>query len=79
MRVFRNQRNGRYYAITVTTDLFGVAVIRRWWGSSTSRRGGESTERAEVDSAQLDVERTARLRIRHGYIEVPGLLLDKQA
>lgn len=71
--MFRNAKNGRYYAIAISFDLFGDTVVRRWWGSENSRRGGESTEPMPADEAEREVERTAKLRISHGYIEFKDL------
>ena len=63
----------RYYLLRCETDLFGELVLSRYWGSRSSRRGGEKHQwvpSPEAGRAQL--ARLTRARQRRGYLPVDG-------
>lgn len=53
----------RYYAIAVQFDLFGQAVIVRFWGGRHSRLGGMATE----PFSRERLRQIHKERVQHGY------------
>jgi predicted DNA-binding WGR domain protein len=58
----------RFYALAVTTDLFGNVVLMRHWGQIGT--GGRQLEELHGDfaSASASLERLARKKHRRGYV-----------
>ena len=65
--------DGRTYTILpAVQDLLGDWVVVTTHGSIASRQGGLKTYVATGEGdAQRVAERMARLRVRHGYLEIP--------
>lgn len=58
----------RYYLAAIRFDLFGDLVLSRWWGSSSSRLGGEMHERVRsLAEGEQRLVAIGRDRKRHGY------------
>ncbi|OYV52916.1 MAG: hypothetical protein B7Y73_00135 [Acidocella sp. 35-58-6] len=67
-RVRPEHNERRFYALSVTADLFGNAVLMRYWGRIGT--GGKQREELHGDfaSASASLQLLARKRRRRGYV-----------
>ena len=69
-RVRPEHNERRFYALSVTADLFGNAVLVRYWG----RIGTCGKQREELHgdfaSASASLELSAREKRRRGYVDL---------
>ena len=75
MRFFRRPSDNRIYSLfPPAQDLLGDWIVLTVHGSLRSRQGGVKTyPAADHDSAARLESAIAKTRLRHGYIEQPGV------
>ncbi len=67
----RWETDSRYYVAEVTQDLFGTWVVKRSWGSRTTKRGNSLTSEAEsYEHALRLLDQIAKRRVHRGYRHV---------
>ena len=78
---FENPKNGRWYTISIVTDLFGFVILTTLYGGSG--RSGQSVGHRcypSLTAALLDARRIKRTRLKNGYqVTFNELELDKAA
>ena len=61
----------RYYVVEVMQDLFGVWMVKRSWGSLSSRAGNSKHMPAgSYEDALAQLETVSKTRLRRGYTPV---------
>lgn len=64
---YMNDTNGRWYTISLQRDLFGQLIIKRTWGSTKSRKGGEASDPVACPIIRTKLRELVALRHAHGY------------
>ena len=81
MRIeFENPTNGRWYTISITTDLFGFVILTTLYGGC-GRRGESVGHRCypSLTAALLDARAIKRKRLKNGYQVTFSEMLDLAA
>ncbi|MBK1673760.1 hypothetical protein CKO35_10660 [Ectothiorhodospira shaposhnikovii] len=72
IRRWYNPGNARYYLVHLQQDLLGDWVLSTCWGGSTSKQGAvKSIPVSSQEAGLAEIERIARRRRQHGYLESP--------
>ncbi len=68
LRRIRPERNERrFYAIEITTDLFGCLLLSRNWGRIGTAGRLRLDPQTDVEAARIALEEIVRAKIKRGY------------